>query len=676
MMHSLYLSIYRSVLFALLCIPFVQGQQAYQEAQPSDENHVLVRSYQGRGLTNHSQVSQASDVNEMVTYYDGLGRPLQGVAVGQAPNGGDLVTPYQYDAYGRQVREWLPYPETDAATGTYRPYGHIGAQGYYHSAYSTDFPGLQPFEVNAYSEKALLPSPLGRPEKQAAPGKDWALDAGHEIRFRYSANTDGDAVPQFKVNLTPVTQNGVVYYEPTLVKEGTYPANSLYRNITADENVPEARPEEKLGTVEEYTDKQQRVVLKRTYVDMEAIVVNWDGDSDETNIGERPEMLNVVHDTHYVYDDFGNLTFVLSPKVEVANAITTTVLDQLCYQYRYDHRNRLVAKKLPGKGWEYIVYDMLDRPIMTQDPLQRSRDEWSFTKYDGLGRVVYTGLATDARGHTAVQSSADSYGRMANTLLWEDLGSFVNDGLDIGYNNNTYPNTTVSKVLTINYYDDYNFDRAGAGTTHTAFGITSSTSTQGLATGSKIRVLGTNQWITTVTHYDDKARPIHTYSNNAYLGTVDETESLLDFGGKADKVRTIHRRNDNTLVTLDQYTYDDTGRLLTHNQCLGEATLGADCSNATTVELIADNSYDALGQLQSKQVGNNLQQVDYRYNVRGWLTGINDNDPNHSGFLLYGDLWGFRIHYNTPHNYGYNQNPKALYNGNIAQVVWRTKSIN
>ncbi|PTT39215.1 hypothetical protein DBR28_07565, partial [Chryseobacterium sp. HMWF028] len=32
--------------------------------------------------------------------------------------------------------------------------------------------------------------------------------------------------------------------------------------------------------------------------------------------------------------------------------------EPLCYQYKYDGRNRLVEKKLPGKGWEYMIYNI------------------------------------------------------------------------------------------------------------------------------------------------------------------------------------------------------------------------------------------------------------------------------------------------------------------------------
>ena len=56
-----------------------------------------------------------------------------------------------------------------------------------------------------------------------------------------------------------------------------------------------------------------------------------------------------------------------------------------------------------------------------------------------------------------------------------------------------------------------------------------------------------------------------------------------------------------------------------------------------------------------------LQTVDYDYNVRGWLTQI--NDPSSLG----NDLFAFGINYNDPQYGG-----AALYNGNISETEWRT----
>ncbi|AWM12958.1 hypothetical protein DI487_03130 [Flavobacterium sediminis] len=52
-----------------------------------------------------------------------------------------------------------------------------------------------------------------------------------------------------------------------------------------------------------------------------------------------------------------------------------------------------------------------------------------------------------------------------------------------------------------------------------------------------------------------------------------------------------------------------------------------------------------------------LQTVDYTYNIRGWLTNINNVNT------LGDDLFAFSIGYNDPQ-----ESPEALYNGNIGSV--------
>ena len=94
--------------------------------------------------------------------------------------------------------------------------------------------------------------------------------------------------------------------------------------------------------------------------------------------------------------------------------------------------------------------------------------------------------------------------------------------------------------------------------------------------------------------------------------------------------------------------------------------------NGVNPEVIVNNKYDDLGKLKSKWVGNKkdnpLQMVDYKHNIRGWLTEINDvNNLNN-------DLFGFKINYNQVAE-GTATN-KALFNGNISQTIWKTASDN
>ncbi|WP_425236796.1 DUF6443 domain-containing protein [Ulvibacterium sp.] len=681
------------------------------------DNYLYTRTYQSESLTASDFFTENDDLIQDIAYYDGLGRPVQQIGIDYTPAKYDIVTPITYDDYSRQHKEYLPYAVTDNDLGTYRPDALSGTHTFY------DTPKYQN-TANPYSEKEFEPSPLNRVLKQAAPGEEWKLIKNaddHSIEFAYLTNIqdpnnpddlNNDNVRLFQVDLSGGDEN------PALAENGFYSEGELYKNITKDENHDTA--DGKLHTTEEYTDKQGRVVLKRNYADLSPLGGDTEG----------------AHDTYYVYDDYGNLTYVLPPKMEASTASLTDInthLAELGYQYVYDHRNRLVEKRIPGKGEEYIIYNKLDQPIMTQDANQRAKspDEWLFTKYDGLGRVAYTGIAVETGDYSReqIQEEVDAFTDPLWVIQSEEEVTF--GGTDIYYNNGAYPNNTaipddpmvvLDEVLTIHYYDTYVDGPSSAPASETPLGSDSETThsdaLQGLPTVARVKVLdvpGPNVWINTQTYYDAKGRVIQTYSHNAYLETIDIVETQLDFIGKPIKVRTSHTRNGMTIVTIDNFSYDHNGRLLAQTQCIGDGTLGEACpttgnldedllwdglgtinsdtgathsitvrnadivpgTGGTTLrivddggqELIVYNNYDELGQLAHKKVGGTpgsdystsqeLQEVDYKYNVRGWLTDINDISD-----AVPDKLFNFKL--------SYDQSPDPLYNGNISQTQWRT----
>ncbi|AZA85024.1 RHS repeat-associated core domain-containing protein [Chryseobacterium lactis] len=91
--------------------------------------------------------------------------------------------------------------------------------------------------------------------------------------------------------------------------------------------------------------------------------------------------------------------------------------------------------------------------------------------------------------------------------------------------------------------------------------------------------------------------------------------------------------------------------------------------NGANKELLAENVYNELGQLQTKNVGNTtgspLQSVNYAYNIRGWLTKI--NEPSN----LLTKLFAYELRYNNPNA---QFSGTAKYNGNISQAAWITQT--
>ncbi|MBN8643115.1 MAG: HNH endonuclease [Flavobacteriales bacterium] len=599
--------------------------------QTTTENYI-------KSVTYKDSLAQNSVIN--VTYFDGLGRPIQQIANAQSATGKNIVTPIEYDGFGRQDKEYLPYttqtnsldfvPNAVAAQSQYTPYAN---------------------QVS-YSQKVFEASPLNRVLKQGAPGNSWAVDPNsnndHTIKFDYQTN-DTLEVKLFRAVATWDDNEGL--YTTGFSQSGTsfYPRNQLYKTITKDENW--VSTDGNNNTTIEFKDKEGKVVLKRTF-----------------NIDD-------AHDTYYVYDQYGNLTYVLPPLAE--GATSQDVLDGLCYQYKYDYRNRLVEKKLPGKQKEYIVYDKIDRVVATGpvfNPFGGTDTGWMITKYDAFNRPVYTAWKPQANITNALRKSVQTdYAGATAVNEYKSNDSIEN--VTTGYSNVVYP-TTDLKLLTINYYDNYTYPNAMAVPTATIYGKTAASNVKGLATGSWVRILeniGSVVFELTHTFYDNKKyRPILTKTFN-YLGGYTEVKTQYNFEGQVLKTLTNHKReNQGYLATvLEEFEYTPQGRLLNHYHTVG---------NYGT-QLLTHNEYDELGQLITKQVGGEdvttfvgLQKVDYNYNIRGWLTDINNirdltigTDPE--------DLFAFRISYNSPER-SVNGTVQPLFNGNISETFWRTNSDN
>ncbi len=600
----------------------------------SDENYIYTIIPKIK-TTNMGSLASEEKI-ESITYYDGLGRPMQNIGIKASPDAKDIIKHIGYDEFGRQDKDWLPYYEATGDVGTYRGDVSLETQQYYQTKYADDFSGItNTVDINAFSQKEFETSPLNRILKQAAPGEDWKLGIGNEIEFGYQANT-GSEVKKYEVTLSFANNT----YTPTLVLNGSYTAGELYKSIMYDENHTSGTNH----TTEEFKDKQGNILLKRTYNN------------------------SVAHDTYYVYDDYGNLTYVLPPKSEPQTAKPdATELSELCYQYVYDYKNRLVEKKIPGKGKEYIVYNLLDMPVMTQDANLKAQGKWLFTKYDAFGRVAYTGVKNSTGSRLTFQGYANNPSSYEQFVTKRST-SLTFAGTPVYYSNAAIP-TGMNEILTINYYDSYTFDNDNLTLPSTAEGqdiinYNNATNTQkltkGLPTGSKVRVLGTSTWITTISGYNVKGQPIYVVSKNNYLSTTDVVISKLDFIGQIDKTTTTHTKTGHaTITTEDVFTYDYVGRLKEQTQVI---------DGASTPEVIAQNTYDDLGQLQSKDVGGtttSLQTVDYTYNVRGWLKEINDVSS------LGTDLFAFEINYNTVEHSG-----TKLFNGNIAETEWKTANDN
>ena len=269
-------------------------------------------------------------------YHDGLGRLIERVDKQASPSGKDLVMAYQYDALGRNAKQYLPFESTDNnGDPVAQPY--MRQQTFYETTDGVAYSSL-PFSLSDYES-----SPLDRIREYAPPGEEWAgtiLSANaRSIKTTYGANAAGEVIKWEIGSALPHRQ-----YD--------YPVNELSKTVTIDEEG---------NKVIEFADKFGQVILKRV---------------------QANESADLWADTYYLYDVYGSLHYVLPP---MATANLTEYLagddvqkqkflDRWAFQYHYDTRRRLVKKRVPGADWVYMVYDQRDRLVLTQDGKQRLGD--------------------------------------------------------------------------------------------------------------------------------------------------------------------------------------------------------------------------------------------------------------------------------------------------------------
>jgi RHS repeat-associated protein len=619
--------------------------------------------------TNPKEVQMATE------YLDGLGRPIQTVVRKGSLNTAaghttmvDRVQPKQYDAFGREQYKILPYAASDLAgngnisDGECKYSPALGSFLFYGSGNSPIYDQSANYDYSYYFSKTIFEaSPLNRPTESFAPGNDWAgseyytqSSSRKSTKYNYWINTLTDDVKIWDV--TDVPNSFGTYSVSGVFPAGVYPAGELYKNATADE---------KGNQVIEFKDKEGKVILKK--VQLTAVADDGNGKNYDGWLC-----------TYYVYDDFGLLRLVIPPKAVdylkdnnwPSNPFTVggglSVLNELCFQYAYDERNRMVVKKVPGAGEVWMVYDQRDRLVMTQDANIRDQVKWLCTIYDDLNRPI-------------------------KTLLWNyDESRGANQG-DINNDINFIVNNISSmELLTETHYDNYTNLPSGLNSSLTgsslftnamistynaspeyAQQLTPSGRTIGLPTWTRVKVLGTtNQFIVSATIYDDKGRSIQVQSINQ-VGGLDVSTTQYDFAGKVLRTHTAHRNPNATpslLETISKPSYDALGRVEKLEKSINN-----------TDKVIFTMAYDAIGQLKTKTLGTKpgttntpLEVLVSDYNIRGWLLGTNRAFARTKGSTT--NYFGFDLAYNKPvfRSSDYQSSPTAQFNGNIAAMGWKT----
>jgi RHS repeat-associated protein len=552
-----------------------------------------------------------------ISYIDGLGRPTQNISIGASPAGADIIQPVLYDNFGREDRKTLPY--TASRSGAFRTGVSESTVNSYYSL--TPPEGIIP-DHRAFTSIAYENSPLNRVITQTGPGEAWAAKPQ---TVNYFSNTAA-------IQSWSVTSGGSF-------NSFSYPASSLFVTESIDEQGNSTR---------EYKDKQGRVVQK------------------ESKLGT--DWLR----TAYIYDDLDQLRCVVPPL-----AINPNIQIQLCYYYKYDNHQRMVEKKIPGGGVIKMVYDKRDRLRCTQNSNQVASLEWSFIKYDPLNRPVITGIIANYTTDTSVVRKAIDAASMNETRN--------NAIANFGYTTVSFP-LSGGNILTATYYDDYDFITGMALSDSLKslkydngmyiFASKIDLTPRGQVTGTMTRVLSTSVdaasvAVTTLystSYYDKFGHVFRTISEDILKGKDVISNLYEDITYLVLQNRQQHYKGGQTLTIEKIFEYDHIGRLLATREQV----------NTQTPVTLNAMKYNAAGQMIAKFLHSSqtsgarvfVQKVDYQYNIRGWLTRINDPVLPTSN----NDLFGMMLCYETTSALGSLDNSTGYFNGNIVGMKWNIRN--
>lgn len=620
----------------------------------------------GANLNNLSN-ELLKDVKQSTQYIDGLGRQLQtvikeGSVETITGTKKDMVSPVEYDQFGREQFKYLPTVST-TSDGLFKTDPFQQQAAFMNTQYGPQG------ETWFYSQTNFESSPLNRVTKTFAPGNSW-VGSGRDIEMKYWINATDDDVKKW--NVTDVANAFGIYSI-----NGAYLPGELYKNVTVDEHEKQ---------IVEFKDKEGKVILKKVQLTATADAGSGSG---------YPGWLC----TYYIYDDFNNLRCVIQPEGVKTLSQNGWVIDysssglaaEQCFRYEYDKRNRMIRKKIPGAGEVWMVYDKRDRLIMTQDAKLRQQGKWLYTFYDDLNRPYTTGI------------TFDSHSQEYNANMAETTSPYPNLAA-MGYEIHTHtfyddyswlPGYPVPSSFTANRITTYdNLLLSPSSSWPYAQAVQKSDAIRGLVTGSRIFIaeLGYAGTIFyTVNYYDDKGRLIQTQRNN-YNGGIDVTVTQYNWAGQP--LLTIEKSdvtgpNALTTIVVTQMTYDDLGRLIKieKKQSNSLVSVNGNMGAMSSFTTIATMDYDALGQMKKKTIGskkdpaNNyysprqpLEELNYDYNIRGWMLGANRTylkDKNATGYQQH--YFGFELGFDkcttTPGSCGGGLNQ---FNGNISAGVWKS----
>ncbi|QXP58414.1 3-coathanger stack domain-containing protein [Olleya sp. HaHaR_3_96] len=432
--------------------------------------------------------------------------------------------------------------------------------------------------------------------------------------------------------------------------------------------------------------------------------------------------------TLYYYDQAGNLTQTVPPegvdrysdnKLMTLNSTgTETFNDQInSYrnnntatenssflpdhkyktQYKYNTLNQLVWQLTPDGGETRFAYDKLGRIIASQNAKQLVNNTFSYTVYDGLGRITEAGelipnvpLAINTSTGTL---SSTSFSNQDDIYEQTDLTQLVVTTI-------RFPKTisdTQREVTKTQYTEPVTF-AADIFNTVDALDANLKEKTRNRVTAvysydTVNSTTLTRDYITALYYnYDIHGNVIELVNDNKFLVQSMEIPFTgiknveYDYDLISGNVNKVYYQKGKADQFIHKYTYDADNRITTVQTS----------SDGYIWEQDASYNYFAHGPLARTVLGDTkVQGLDYAYTLQGWLKGVNSNTLNPqddlgtdgtTGSEVAKDAFAYSLNYfdndyqaigtiNAFVNSG-TYNPKNLYNGNIKQMSTTLLNLN
>ncbi|WP_281635418.1 RHS repeat-associated core domain-containing protein [Flavobacterium marginilacus] len=476
----------------------------------------------------------------------------------------------------------------------------------------------------------------------------------------------------------------------TEIEDGTKTPCEIYKKAIIDTNIQQI-------SESFYTDKKE--AFKQNYLKAALEGIN------ET-LTQRAVDKEYQY-TLYYYDQAGNLSQTIPPQgidrlkltdsdndfintlrkeqteneLNTVSALKVAPSHQMQTQYRYNSLNQLVWQKTPDGGETFFAYDPLGRIVASQNGNQKKDSQFSYTRYDGLGRITEAGQFTKKT----------------------DVVLHINDEGRLEFASGTLvPVDAVDK--TINY--PYNIADESEQATKTIYDIpVKDTQSWFTAYGSD----NTHKRVTAVLYFDtlNSQTPVTSYANGIFydydvhgnvkelVHNINNNKSLKDMGMATKKVvydydlisgnvnRVTYQPNNPKEQFIHRYEYDADNRIL-------QVYTSKD---NVIWEKEANYLYYDHGPLARLEIGDKkVQGLDYIYTLQGWLKGVNSekldaaNDAGKDGLSVAQDAFGFALNYykgdyesrsgvgrdNAIFSFSKGQTLEKdnnLYNGNIKEMV-------